>query len=73
MEEVVTVDVLETRKDLIEDALHTSGIQAFVVAGFHQLIKITIHVLHTNMELFAERIEEDVKGRDEVGMCRQGS
>jgi len=73
VEEVVSVDVLEARKDLVKNTLHTSGIQTLVVAGFHQLIKITIHIFHTDMELFAVRVEEDVQGRNEVSMCWQGS
>jgi len=68
MKEVMGVDVFETLHDLEQDALDTGVIQALVIPRFHQLVQISLHVLHTDMKLFAEGVEENVERRDEVCM-----
>ena len=56
----MSVNMLQTLHDLEQDALDTPSIKTFVVAGLHKLIKITIHILHTNMEFLAERVEKNI-------------
>jgi hypothetical protein len=68
MEEVMRVNVFEALHNLEEDALHTSVIETLVVASLHQLVEVTLHVLHGDMELLSERIQEDVKGGNQVRM-----
>jgi hypothetical protein len=70
VEEVVRVDVFEALHDLEEDALHTSVIETLVIASLHQLVEVTLHVLHGDMELLGERIQEDVEGGNQVRMWR---
>ena len=64
------MDVVEAGEDLEEDAFDAAAIQTFVVSCFHQLVEITIHVLHTDVELLRYRIKEDIKCRDQVSMDR---
>jgi hypothetical protein len=68
MEEVMRVNVFEALHNLEEDALHTSVIETLVVASLHQLVEVTLHVLHGDMELLSERIQKDVKGGNQVRM-----
>jgi hypothetical protein len=68
MEEVMRVNVFEALHNLEEDALHTSVIETLVVASLHQLVEVPLHVLHGDMELLSERIQEDVKGGNQVRM-----
>lgn len=69
MEEVVGVDMLQPCEDLKKDALHAGTIQPFMISSFHQLIQISVHILHTDMKLSANRVEEDIKRRNKVRMC----
>lgn len=72
MEEVVCMDVLEALHDLEQDALDASGVQAFVIASFHELVEVAIHILHADVKFLAERVQEDVKCGNEVLVRRQG-
>ena len=64
------VNVIEATQDLVKNALDTLRIHAFVVSGFHQLVQVTVHVLHTNMQFSAVRVEEDIQGRNKVDVSR---
>jgi hypothetical protein len=71
VEKVVSVDVLQALHDLEKNALDAGIVQALVVAGLHQLIKVAFHVLHRNMEFLRVRVEKDVKRWDEMRVRRQ--
>lgn len=73
VEEVVGVDMVETTQDLVEDTLDMLSVQVFVVSCLHQLVKIAVHVLHGDVQLAGERVEENVKGRDKVRVRRERS
>lgn len=73
MEKVVGVNVFETLHDLIENALDTRVVEALVIPRLHQLVKVALHVLHTNVQLLAVGIQENVESRNEVRMCGEGS
>lgn len=64
MEEVVGVYVLKSLHDLKQYALDTGVVKTFVIPGLHQLVKVALHVLHANVELLAEGIQEDVQSRN---------
>src|SRR5947207_8330207 len=49
MEEVVMMNVLEAGDDLVENTLDARSIHVLVISSLHQLIKISIHVLHCNV------------------------
>jgi hypothetical protein len=68
VEEVMRVDVFEALHDLEEDALHTSVIETLVIASLHQLVEVTLHILHGDMELLGERIQKDVEGGNQMRM-----
>ena len=72
MEEVVVVDVLQSREDLAKNALHTGAVEWLVVTRLHQLVKVAVHVLHGDVELLAQWVEEDVVCRYQVRVVRQG-
>jgi len=65
------VDVLETLHDLKQDALDAGVVQDFVVPRLHQLVEIPLHILHADVQLLAEGVQEDVEGWDEVGVGGQ--
>lgn len=73
MEEVVGVDVLESLHDLKENALDTRIIKTFVISRLHQLVQVPFHVLHGDVKLLAEGVEEDVQGGNQVGVIRECS
>ena len=62
------MDVVKAGKDLEKDALHALLVQILVITGLHKLIKISIHVLHDNVQFPAERIQEDVQSRNQMGV-----
>jgi hypothetical protein len=66
MKEFAIMDVLESGEDLEQYALDTVGIQWFVIARLHQLVKVAIHELHCNVQPAAVRVQENVQGRDEM-------
>jgi hypothetical protein len=68
MKEVMSVDMFQSLHDLEENAFDTPCIKAFRVTGFHKLIKIAVHVLHTDVKLLTERVEEYIKCRNEMVM-----
>jgi hypothetical protein len=70
MEEVMGMDMLKALQDLEENALDASTIEALVVAGFHQLVEVTVHVFHANVKLLAEGIEEYIQCRNKMLMWR---
>ena len=45
-------------------------VQETVVAGLHQLVEIAVHVLHADVEIAGQRIEEDVESGHEVRVWR---
>jgi hypothetical protein len=65
--------VVETGQNLVEDAFDVFLVQVFVVSRLHQLIKVTIHILHGDVQFAGERVKEDVEGRDKVRMRGQRS
>lgn len=67
------MNVLQALHYLKENAFDTAYVETFVIPGLHQLIKIAIHVLHGDVELLAERIQEDIQGWDKVVMRRKRS
>lgn len=69
----MSVNVIETRENLEQDALHALGIHAFVIPSFHQLVKVAVHVLHTNVKFLAEWIQEDIQSRDQMSVSRESS
>lgn len=71
VEKVVGVYVVKTRQNLEENALYTSYIHAFVISGLHELIQIAVHVLHADVQFLAVRVEENVEGTNEMGVCGQ--
>lgn len=73
VEEVVGMNVVKATQDLVEDALDMLSVQTLVVSCLHQLVEVAIHVLHADMQFSGKRVEEDVEGRDQVGVGRQGS
>jgi hypothetical protein len=73
VEKVVRVDMLEALHNLEEDALDAGVVEALVVAGLHQLVEVTLHVLHADVQLLAVGVQEDVEGGDEVRMLREGA
>lgn len=62
------MDMVETGHDLVEDALDSSGIHTLVVTGLHELVEVTIHVLHADVKFSAQRVEEDVESGNKMGM-----
>ena len=66
MKEVVRVNVLQTDHDLVENALDARVIETLVVASLHKLIEVTLHILHGDVELLAEGVEEDVEGGNKM-------
>jgi hypothetical protein len=68
VEEVVRVDVFESLHDLEQNALDTRIVKTLVISRLHQLIQVAFHVLHGDVELFAKWVEEDVQGRNQMGV-----
>ena len=68
MEELACVDVLETGKNLEEDALYAGRIQWLVIPRLHQLVQVAVHVLHGDVQSPAVGIQEDVKCGYQVRM-----
>ena len=66
MEEVVIMDMVETGQDLEKNAFDAAAVQAFVLTSFHKLVQISIHVLHTDMQLLGRWIQEDLESRNEM-------
>jgi hypothetical protein len=66
VEELACVNVLQSCEDLEEDALDAVGVQRLVVSGLHQLVQVSIHVLHGNVKPPAVWVQEDVQSRYEV-------
>jgi hypothetical protein len=60
MKEVVSVDVFKALHNLEKYAFDAGAVKALVISSFHQLVKVTIHVFHTDVEFLAEGIKEDV-------------
>jgi hypothetical protein len=73
VEEMMGVDVIETGEDLVQNAFDTPRVHAFVVPRFHELVQVAVHELHAYVQLFTERIQENVECGYQVGMCRQCS
>lgn len=65
------VNVLEAGEDLEQDALDTGAIERLMVASFHQLVQVAVHVLHDDVQLLAKRVEEDVVRRYQMWVVRQ--
>jgi hypothetical protein len=43
-----------------------------MIAGFHELIQISVHVFHADMELLTEWVEKNIKSRDKMLMWWKG-
>jgi hypothetical protein len=71
VEEVVVVNVFQARENLTKDALDTRAVERLVVARLHQLVQVAIHVLHGDVELLAQWVEEDVVRGHEMGVVRE--
>jgi hypothetical protein len=71
VEELAGVDVFEASEDLEEDALDAVGVERLVVSGLHQLVQVSIHVLHGDVKPPAVWVQEDVQSRHEVGVRGQ--
>lgn len=67
------VDVFQSLHDLEKDALDTRNVKTFVVSSFHELVKIAIHIFHSNVKLLGEGVEENVQCRHEMLMIRKRS
>jgi formate-dependent phosphoribosylglycinamide formyltransferase (GAR transformylase) len=70
MEKLASVDVFETSKDLKKNALHTRRVEGLVIPRLHQLVQVTVHVLHGNVKPSAVGVQEDVESRYQVRMRR---
>lgn len=64
MEEVMSMNVVQSRKYLIEDAFHASYIHAFMISRLHELIEIAVHVFHTYVKFLSVRVEKYVESSD---------
>jgi hypothetical protein len=73
VKEMMVVDVLEAVHNLEQDAFDTGIVKALVIARLHQLIQVAFHILHTNVKLFTERIQEDVESRHKMWVLRKSS
>lgn len=51
VEEVVSMDVIQTAHNLVEDALDVLGVKSLVVSCLHQLVEVAVHVFHADVEL----------------------
>lgn len=60
MKKVMCMNMLKALHDLIEDALNAGCVKTLMVAGLHKLVEIAIHVLHADMKLLTEGVEEDI-------------
>ena len=65
--------MLEALHNLEENALDTGVVEALVVASLHKLVEVTLHIFHSNMKLLRVRVQEDIEGRYEVGVIRNGA
>lgn len=65
---MVSMDVVQTREDLVQDALDMLGVQVLVVSCLHQLVQVAVHVLHADVELAGKGVEEDIQSGNEMGM-----
>lgn len=68
----VPVDMFQTTHNLEQHALDTGVVEILVIPGLHQLIQVTFHVFHANMQLFAARIQEDVERWDKMRVVWNG-
>ena len=73
MKEFVSMDVIQSGQDLEQDALDARAVEGFVIPRLHELIEVSVHVLHTNVEFLGEWVKKDVQRRHEMGMSRKGS
>jgi hypothetical protein len=71
MEEVMFVNMFKTRQNLEEDALHTGPIQRLMVARFHELVEVAIHVFHGDVKFSAQWIQEDVESWHQMRVIGQ--
>ena len=67
----MSMDVVEAGQNLIEYALDTFRIHTLVIPGFHQLVQVAVHVLHTDMQFPAVWVKEDIQGRNQVDVNRK--
>ena len=70
---MVGVNVVETGQNLVQDALDVLAFEVLVIAGLHQLVQVTVHVLHADVQLVGERVKENVECRDEMRMHGKGA
>jgi hypothetical protein len=73
MEKLMGVDMIQTREDLEQYAFDARAIQAFMVPRFHELIEVSVHILHTDMEFLSQWVQEDIESRYEMRVNGQGA
>lgn len=73
MKEAVSVDVFQTLHDLEQDALDGRHIQALMITRLHELVQIPIHILHGNVKLLGEWIQENVHCWYQMWVMRERS
>ena len=73
MEEVMGVDVVQPREDLIENAFDVSLVETLLVPRLHQLVQVTVHVLHADVKFPRKGVEEDVQSRSKMGVVGKGA
>ena len=66
MEEMVRMDMFQALHDLVQYALDATVVQTLMITSLHQLIQISLHILHGDVKLLGEGIEEDIKSWDEM-------
>ena len=69
----MSMNVVEAGQDLIKYALDTFRIHTLMISRFHQLVQVTVHVLHADMEFSAIWVEEDIQRRNEMDVSRECS
>lgn len=73
MKEFVSVNVIQSGENLEQDALHARAVKGFVIPRLHELVEVSIHILHADVEFLGEWIKKDVQSGHEMGMNREGA
>jgi hypothetical protein len=71
MEELAGVNVLETCQNLEKDTLHAGCVKWLVVPRLHELVQVSVHVLHGDVKPPAVGVQEDVQCRYQMRMRGQ--
>ena len=73
MKEFVSMDMIQSGENLEQDALDARAVEGFVIPRLHQLVEISVHILHADVEFLGEWIQKNVQSGYEMGMNRQRS